>query len=70
MTADPAKVKAARKKYRRLVARSKRGELPKEHVDASFQTWLDHLSHGNSWKLIHKLKDYYNALWEDDGHGD
>ena len=69
MTADPAKVKAARKKYRRLVARSKRGELPKEHVDASFQTWLDHLSHGNSWKLIHKLKDYYNALWEDDGHG-
>ena len=70
MTADPSKVKAARKKYRRLVAKSKRGELPKEHVDASFQTWLDHLSHGNSWKLIHKLKDYYNALWEDDGNGD
>lgn len=65
MIADPDKVKAGRKKYRRLVAKSKRGLVPRESVDASFETWINHLSKGNSWNLIDRLTKYYNKLWED-----
>lgn len=63
-TADPVKVKTARKKYRRLVAKAKHGECLKESVDASFQTYVDHLSKGNSWQLVNRLQKYYNKLWE------
>ena len=65
MIADASKVKSGRKKYRRLVAKSKRGLVPKENVDMSFQTWIDHLSKGNSYHLIQRLTKFYNDLWED-----
>lgn len=68
MNADPAKIKTARKKYRRLVAKARRGELSRESVDASWGTWIDHLSKGNSFKLITKLNEYYKKLWEADKH--
>lgn len=62
---DASKIKTGRKKYRRLVAKSKRGLVPRENVDMSFHTWIDHLSHGNSKQLIKRLTDYYNKLWEE-----
>lgn len=65
MLPDPAKIKTGRKKYRRLVAKSKRGLVPRENVDSSFETWLNHLSKGSSWKLTKRLTEYYNQLWED-----
>lgn len=65
LLADPSKVKTGRKKYRRLVEKSKRGLVPKENVDSSFATWINHLSKGNSTKLIDRLTHYYNQLWRD-----
>lgn len=70
MFADPGKVKTARKKYRRLVALAKKGRMPKEAVDASFQTYLDHLSHGNTWKLRTRLTAWYNELWKENEYED
>lgn len=64
MHPDPAKVKTARKKYRRLVAKAKRGECTRESVDSSWATWIDHLSKGNTYKLIQRLNKYYRELWE------
>lgn len=70
MIPDPAKVKTARKKYRRLVGKAKRGECPRECVDASWRTWIDHLSKGTCQRLIWRLEKYYKALWEgDEQHG-
>lgn len=66
MTADPQKVKTGRKKYRRLVEKAKRGEIPRKNVDASFATWINHLGKGNSWKLVKRLKEYYQELWKGD----
>lgn len=63
--ADPQKVKTARKKYRRLVAKAKAGNCTRESVDSSFRTYIDHLSKGNSYHLIMKLEQYYNELWRD-----
>jgi hypothetical protein len=66
LIADPAKVKSNRKKYRRLVAKAKREGIPKRNVDDSFQSWMDHLSKGNSWKLMQRLQEYYDELWRDE----
>lgn len=65
MIADPEKVKAARKKYRRLVSKAKRNGVGREYVDASFRTYLDHLSHGDTWKLRTRLQKWYNDLWKE-----
>lgn len=66
MIVDPDKVKSARKKYRRLVAKAKRGEINRENVDTSFGTWLDHISKGNSYKLTKRMKEYYESLWKEE----
>lgn len=65
MIADPDKVKAARKKYRRLIAKAKRNGVQREYVDASFRTYLDHLSHGNTWKLRTRLQEWYDNEWKE-----
>lgn len=65
MHPDPSKIKTARKKYARLVAKAKRGECARDSVDASWQTWIDHLSKGNTYQLIKRLNAYYKSLWEE-----
>lgn len=65
MIADPAKIKAGRKKYRRLVAKAMSGEISRESVDASFATWMNHLGKGNSKKLIQRLETFYKNLWKE-----
>ena len=69
MFVNPDKVKSARKKYRRLVAKAKRGEVPRESVDMSWATWIDHLSKGDTYNLINRLNKFYKKLWEDDKDG-
>lgn len=64
-TVNPKNVKAERKKLRRLVAKSKRGETPRESVDESFRSWKDHASKGNSYKLIQRMDEFYKGLWEE-----
>lgn len=61
---SPKNVKAKRKNLRRLVAKSKRGELPKSSVDDSYRSWRDHASKGNSYKLLLRMDKYYKNLWE------
>ena len=69
MTVDPKRIKAGRKKYRRLVDKAKRTGIPRESVDQSFETWIHHLSKGNSYHVISRLRKYYNDLWrERDGY--
>ena len=64
MFVRPKNVKRERLKLRRLVARSKRGCLPKEKVDESYSTWRNHASKGNSYKLLKRMDEYYDGLWE------
>lgn len=58
-------VKRERKKLRRLVAKSRRGGLPKEKVDESYMVWRNHASKGNSFKLLQRMDKYYKELWRD-----
>lgn len=63
---DPKRVKAERKKLYRLVAKSKRGEMPKSSVDDSYQSWREYASYGNSYRLITRMDKYYYGLWRGD----
>lgn len=57
------KVKQVQKKLRRLVAKSKKGFLPKEKVDESYATSREFMSKGNSYHLLKRMDNYYNSLW-------
>ncbi len=61
----PKNVKAERKKLRRLVAKSKKGDLPKEKVDESYAAWRNHASKGDSYQLLKRMDNYYKSLWGD-----
>ena len=63
---NPKNVKAKRKNLRRLVAKSKKGLIPKASVDESYRAWKDHASKGNSYKLLRKMDEYYKSLWEEE----
>lgn len=58
-------VKRERRKLRRLAARSKKGDIPREKVDESYAAWRNHASKGNSWQLLQRMDRYYSELWED-----
>lgn len=58
--------KHQRKKLRRMVNKSKRGEMPKAKVDESFNGWKTFAMKGNSYKLIRRMEEYYASLWRDD----
>lgn len=64
MMIDPKNVKRERLKLRRLVARSKRGALPKEKVDESFAAWRNHAGKGNTYNLLRRMDEYYTGLWK------
>ena len=44
-------------------AKVKRGEMPREKADESFRCDLEHLSKGDSHKLIQRYREYYKNLW-------
>lgn len=66
MTIKSENVKRERRKLRRLVARSKRGCLPREKVDESYKAWRNHASKGNSFKLLQRMDGFYYSLWRSD----
>lgn len=62
---DPARVKAARRKYRRLASKCRKGQIPRESVDESYRCWREHASYGDSWKLLKRMDEFYQSLWEE-----
>lgn len=66
MLLKPENVKRQRRKLRRLVARSKRGLIPKEKVDESYAAWRNHAEKGDTFKLLQRMDAYYADLWRDE----
>lgn len=57
-------VRRARRKFRRLVMKSKRGEIPREKVNESYNAWKAHAGKGNTYKIIQRMDNYYKNLWK------
>lgn len=56
-------VKQQRLKLCRLVNKSKKGLIPKEKVDESYESWKAHARYGNSYNLLKRMDKYYESLW-------
>lgn len=63
MLIKSANVKRERRKLRRLVAKSKRGGLPRDKAEESYAAWRNHASKGNSYQLLKRMDEYYKELW-------
>lgn len=66
LTINPKNVKSQRKKLTRLVAKSKRGLLPRESVDNAYKCWRNHALKGNSYWLVKRMDTFYKELWRDE----
>ena len=65
MTIDPKSVKAVRRKLRRMAKKFRRGEISREKVDESYQSWRTHAAKGNSFHLLQRMDQYYKNLWRE-----
>ena len=66
MHVKPEKVKAKRRTLRRMVAKSKRGELPRKKVDESYRDWRAHAEKGDSFQLLIRMDEFYENLWKEE----
>lgn len=62
----PERVKAQKKKLFRLVAKANKCGIPRENVDMAYAAWRNHASKGNSFHLLQRMDNYYQALWKGD----
>ena len=65
MTLNSANIKHERKKLRKLVGLAKKGERSREKVDECYNSWKNHASKGNSYKLLRRMDQYYQDLWKE-----
>ncbi len=63
MSVDPDRLKAARRKYTRLAAKCRRGEISREKVDESFRCFRNHVSKGDGYRMLKNLDAWYQGLW-------
>lgn len=55
--------RAAKKKFKKMVALVKKGKLSKEKFYESYNAWKNHISHGNCIKLGYEMDKYIEALF-------
>ena len=63
---DPEKIKAERKKLRRLIHRAKRGIIGPEKVYQCLESWEAHAKKGNNFKVIQKMRKFARETWKED----
>ena len=62
MLRDPAKVKALRRKFRRLTNKVRRGEAGAETIDESWECARSCMEEGNSARLLRNMDNFVNEL--------
>lgn len=58
-------IKHERRKLKKQVIKSKKGEITKEEIDASLHSWRSHAELGNTYKLLQRIDAYYANLWKE-----
>lgn len=64
MTVPGKKIKDARRKYRRMAKRVREGTMNRSTVDQSWECFMSHLEHGDTYNLRRKLNEFYKGLWK------
>lgn len=63
MLIDQKNVKRARLRLARAVEKAKRGQLAKDKVDEMYDSWRNHASKSNSYRLLKRMDIFYKSLW-------
>lgn len=69
MTLNSDNIRHERKKLRRMVNKSKRGEISPSKVDECYMCWKNNAEKGNSYKLIQRMDNYLKELRKDENNG-
>lgn len=64
MTINSDNVRHERRKLKKLVHLAKKGLRTREKVDECYASWKNHVSKGNSYKLLQRMDKYYHDLWK------
>lgn len=59
-------IRHERRKLKKLVNLAKKGLRTREKVDECYNSWKNHASKGNSFKMLKRMDAYYQRLWEGD----
>lgn len=62
MLRDPKRVKEARRKYRRLAGKIRRGETAADRMDASYQGVRECLTKGTNLRLVRRMDRFMDSL--------
>jgi hypothetical protein len=65
ITVPKHKLKYKKHKLKNMVRAAASGKISKDVVDQHFESYLTHISYGNTYKLSYDLRNYYNKLWKD-----
>jgi len=65
MTLNSANIKHERRKLYKMVKLAKQGEITKEKIDECYKSWKANASKGNSYKLLKRMDEYYDSLWQE-----
>lgn len=69
MFVDPSRVKAARRKYRKLAEKVRNGMLTEKKYLESYMCWRSHAAKGNNHNLIRRMDTYIKELLEEENDG-
>ena len=69
MTLNADNIRHERKKLRRMVNKSKKGEIEPSKVDECYRCWKNNAKKGNSYKLIQRMDNYLKDLRKDENNG-
>lgn len=56
-------VKDEKRKLKRMIKKVKQGIITKEKVQECYKSWKAHIQQGNSYKLLKRMDNFYNSLW-------
>jgi hypothetical protein len=59
----------AQRKYLKMAKLVANGKLPIDKFNASFNAWLNHISHGNCYKLSQKFNQKIQLILGDTNNG-
>ena len=69
MFVNPSRVKAARRKYRKLAEKVRNGMLTEKKYLESYMCWRSHAAKGNNHNLIRRMDTYIKELLEEENDG-
>lgn len=58
LTIDPDRVKAERRKLRRMARKMRNGEMTREKIVQCYGSWRNHASHGTGMALLYRMDAY------------